>query len=64
MQQKRGCGRGGIIQKRLNNGHMKGEFKRTYQVTEAQKIQEKRNTGGQYCATLKRLTEKKRAKQF
>lgn len=62
MQQKRGCGRGDIIQKGLNNIHMEGKSKHTYQVTEAQKIQERGNTGGQYCATLKRLTEREKLK--
>lgn len=41
MQQKWGCGRGDIIQKGLNNVHMEGKSKHTYQVTEAQKIQER-----------------------
>lgn len=39
---------------------MESKSKHTYQVNEAQKIQERGNTGGQYCATLRRLIERER----
>ena len=43
---------------------MEGNPKCTYQVTEAQKIQERGNTEGQKCATLKRLAEKAREREI
>lgn len=46
MQQKWVCGRSDR-KKGLNNGHMEGKPKRTYQLTVAQKIQERGNTGGE-----------------
>lgn len=50
MQQNRVCGRSDRKKERkkgLNNGHMEGKHKRTYQLTEAQKIQERGITGGE-----------------
>lgn len=45
-------GEGWWMQKRVK--HVDGRSERTYQATEAQNTQEKGNTGGQYCTTLKR----------